>query len=121
MWARVIEFMLGCWLAISPFVFRHPGDAWWLWVNDYSCAAAVIVLALLSYWPLFRHAHLVTGIVALWLIGFGYFTATHPLPSALQNDFLVGSLLVMFALIPNETNLPPQAWREFYRSEKKIT
>lgn len=30
MWARVVEVMLGCWLAVSPFVFRHSADERWL-------------------------------------------------------------------------------------------
>jgi hypothetical protein len=26
----------------------------------------------------------------------------------------VGLLLMMFAIIPNDTNLPPQPWRDFH-------
>ena len=64
MWARVVEFMLGCWLAVSPFVFRH-GDDSVLWATDFVAASLVIVLALLSYWPPLRYAHLGTMLVAL--------------------------------------------------------
>lgn len=120
MWARVVEVMLGCWLAVSPFVFRHSADERWLWTNDFACAFAVVALALLSYWPPLKHAHLATGAVALWLMGFGYFASPHPLAPALQNDLLVGLLLAMFAIIPNEANLPPQAWREFYAGEDRL-
>jgi hypothetical protein len=109
--------MLGCWLAVSPFVFRHAAAERWLWANDFACACAVVALALLSYWPPLRHAHLALGGVALWLMGFGYFAAPHPLAPALQNDLLIGLLLALFAFIPNEANLPPPAWREFYESE----
>jgi hypothetical protein len=114
MWTRVVEVMLGCWLAVSPFIFRHPASEWKLWANDLACACAVVALALLSCWPPLRHAHLAVGVVALWLLGFGYFAALHPLIPAMQNDLLVGLLLVMFAIISNEASLPPQAWREFY-------
>lgn len=114
MWARVVEVMLGCWLAISPFIFRLSLSEWHIWVNDFVCAALIIALGLLSYWRPLRHAHLITGLAALWLMGFGYFAAPHPLPPASQNELMVGFLLVMFAIIPNEASLPPQAWREFY-------
>jgi len=50
MWARVVEFMLGCWLAISPFIFQHPADDLTLWVTDWMAASFVILFALLSYW-----------------------------------------------------------------------
>jgi Zn-dependent protease len=115
MWARVVEVMLGCWLVVSPFVFRHPvqNRAWW--INDLACAAAIITLALLSYWQPMRHAHLAITVIALWLIGFGYFSAHHPLPPALQNNLLLGLLLVMFAIIPNNATQPPEAWQEFDR------
>src|SRR5687768_3023767 len=49
MWARVIEVMFGCWLAMSPFIFRHSTEERVLWVNDLSSATIVIVLALASF------------------------------------------------------------------------
>src|SRR5207247_2056429 len=51
MWARVVEVMLGCWLAVSPFVFRHPAEERAWWANDLICALLVVALALLSVWP----------------------------------------------------------------------
>lgn len=111
MWARVIEVMLGCWLAVSPFIFRHSADESGLWLNDLFSALAVIMLALVSFWSPLRYAHLAIVLVALWLIGFGFWASGYPTPPALQNDILVGLLLLMFAIIPNEANLPPQGWR----------
>jgi hypothetical protein len=118
MWARVVEVMLGCWLAVSPFVFRHAGEERALWTNDLLCASIVVALALLSFWRPSRHAHLLTCAVALWLIGFGYLMSPHPTPPALQNDILVGWLLLMFAIIPNEASLPPRSWRSFSRERE---
>ena len=111
MWPRVVEVILGGWLAASPFILRHPADWLALWVNDFACAAAVMLLALLSFRAPLRQAHLAIVVVALWLIGFGYLAAPHPAPAALQNDLLVGLLLLMFAIIPSEANLPPRPWR----------
>ena len=110
MWARVIEAMLGVWLIISPFVFRHPSDATALWTSDLVSGSAVITLALLSYWEPTRHAHVLLLVVATWLIGFGRFWSATPLPPGQQNDIVIGLLLLMFAIIPNQATLPPRAW-----------
>lgn len=112
MWARNVEFMLGCWLAASPFIFSHPADATLLWVTDLASAALVCTLAMLSYWHPTRHAHLVMILVALWLVGFGRFGAAAPLPPGMQNEIAIGLLLVMFAIIPNRAAMPPAAWYE---------
>lgn len=112
MWARIVEVMLGCWLAVSPFVFRHnPADRV-LWFNDLLSALAVVVLALVSFWPPLRFAHVANLAIALWLIAFGFW-APYPTPPALQNDIVVGLLLLMFAIVPNHANQPPRPWREF--------
>ena len=111
MWPRQIEFMLGCWLMLSPFIFRHPSDALWLWVTDLSCGAAVLFLSLLSYARGYRYVHLATIGICLWLVLFGYFHQAYPTSPALQNDMLLGLLLMMLAIIPNEATLPPPSWR----------
>jgi hypothetical protein len=111
MWARDVEVMLGVWLALSPFIFRHEPDAKLLWVSDLVSALLVATFALLSYWRPTRHAHLLTIAVALWLIGFGRFGASVPLPWGMQNDIVIGLLLLMFAVVPNEAAIPPSAWR----------
>jgi hypothetical protein len=121
MWARVIEVMLGCWLAMSPFIFRHNAEDRVLWVNDFSSATVVIVFALVSFWPPLRFAHLANLGTALWLIAFGFWAFPYPTPPALQNDILVGLLLLMFAIIPNEATRPPQSWRNFLESRDAHT
>lgn len=113
MWARVIEVMLGCWLAVSPFIFRHPADDKVLWFNDLFSATAVIVLALVSFWPPLRFAHVANLAIALWLITFGFWASSYPAPPAMQNDIVVGLLLLMFAIVPNEATRPPRPWRDF--------
>jgi hypothetical protein len=114
MWARIIEILLGCWLALSPFIFPDWADQKTYWINDLLCGLAIFLLALASFWPAFRHAHLVIGVVAFWLIGFGYWGVSHPAPLAAQNELLLGLLLLMVAIIPNEAFLPPSSWREYF-------
>lgn len=110
MWARHLELAIGCWLAMSPFVFGYPeGDS--SWANDLTCAAAVVVLALLPYWAPLRRAHLGELLVAAWLVGFGWFAAFEtPTPSA-QNHIVVGLLLGMLAIVPSRASEPPLSWR----------
>src|SRR5688572_25128019 len=110
MWARVVEFMLGCWLAISPFIFRHPADDLALWVTDWIAAGLVILFALLSYWPPLKHIHLVTAAVALALVAVGRLLAWEDPPPGAQNQIVVGLLLLMFALVPSHASRPPDAW-----------
>lgn len=54
MWSRVVEAMLGCWLLVSPFVFRHPFSEPQLWIVDLIAGLAVITCGLLSYIPSLR-------------------------------------------------------------------
>ena len=116
MWPRVVEVMLGCWLVLSPFIFRQAAEQWGLWLNDMSCGAAVVAMALLSWWPACRRAHLAIIGVGLWLVGFGYLSPP-PAPPASQNDILVGVLLLMFAILPSEASLPPRSWRAYWAGE----
>jgi hypothetical protein len=46
--------------------------------------------------------------VGLWLMGWGYASGAAP---AFQNDLIVGLVLVMLAVIPNEATQPPRSWR----------
>jgi hypothetical protein len=120
MWARIVEILLGCWLALSPFIFHYGAGQKAYWVNDLLCGLAVTVLALASFRQAFRHAHLLTGVVACWLIGFGYWGVSHPAPLASQNDLLAGLLLLMLAIIPNEAFLPPGSWRDYFSKRMSL-
>jgi hypothetical protein len=64
-------------------------------------------------------AHLLNILVALWLLGFGYFGFGEPAPPAAQNNIVVGLILLMLAIIPSEATLPPKGWRELTRMLEK--
>lgn len=119
MWARVVEVTLGCWLALSPFIFRHDPEDRILWINDLLSAAAVVVFAVVSYWSPLRFAHLANFLVGLWLLAFGWWGSSPPAAPALQNDIVVGILLMMFAILPSEARLPPRPWRKFLSDTKE--
>jgi len=116
MWARNLELAFGLWLALSPFVFGHPGEAALLWTNDLACAAVIVVLALASYARRWRRVHLGQLVVAAWLIGFGWVSAHETATPASQNHILVGLLLAMFAIVPSRASEPPLPWRDAARA-----
>lgn len=111
MWPRVVEVMVGFWLAASPFIFRHPPDRAELWTRDLLCAAAVISLSLLSFWSRTRRAHLGILAVGAYLVLSAFLSDTSPPPAALQNDLLIGVILLMLAILPSDATLPPRSWR----------
>lgn len=111
MWARNIELALGLWLALSPFIFSHPPGETGLWINDFTCAAIVVSLSVLTYWSPLRRAHLGELAVAVWLMALGWYTTRSGETPASQNHIVVGLLLAMFAIIPSRASLPPRGWR----------
>ena len=124
MWGRVVEIMLGLWLVFSPMVWGHyPSDPW-LWRSDVISGAAVIAVALLSFWPFrtlgfLRYAHLVTLLVASWVVGFSYFYSGHPAGPGYQNAILTGLTLLLVAMVPNQASQPPTSWRRYYMWQAK--
>lgn len=109
MWARDFEIALGLWLALAPWIFAH-GEAW-LPAHDVACAAAIVLLGLLSYWTRTRRAHLLQLVVGAWLTGFGWLGALEEATPATQNRILVGLLLLMLAIVPSRASRPPRGWR----------
>ncbi|MFN7147530.1 MAG: SPW repeat protein, partial [Myxococcota bacterium] len=107
MWGRVVEVMLGGWLAMSPFVFHHAPDARALWTTDVLAATAIVTLALLSFQRHLRRAHLGQLLVAAWLVVVGWLGA--PAPAA-QNHLVVGLLLAMLAIVPSHASRPSPSW-----------
>lgn len=117
MWARMIEFALGLWLSVSPYVFGYAYDAALQWVNDYACATLIAVLSLASYKRSLSRLHLLNVVIAVWLIGVGFFAHATPPPPAFQNYVCIGLLLGMFAIIPSRCDIPPRRWRAYYREK----
>lgn len=118
MWSRVVEVMLGCWLLVSPFVFRMSEDDVLLWGVYLTAALFVICAGLASYVRTLQYAHLMTLLSACLMILFsvienGMSTATsvdQPIAPSLQNLVVVGLLLLMLGLIPNSASRPPASW-----------
>lgn len=112
MWARILEFMLACWLAISPFIFRYPKEPLFVWINDFTCSILIAFFALICYVKSLRQMHLWNLGMAFWLYATGYFL--HLPKGASQNYIVLGILLLMTAILPSESEKPPKPWRDFY-------
>ncbi len=119
MWVRAVEFMLGCWLALSPFILRYPPEETFLWVNDFSCAFLIMVFSLISFYPPLNKMHIFNLGVAFWLWGLGYVKFPEiPLPPQ-ENYVDIGLLILMLSLVPTHSHLPPRSWVEFLRKKGK--
>jgi hypothetical protein len=116
MWPRVMEILLGLWLAASPLVLGYEEHPSWFWINDFLVAGAIIGVALVSFWPPLRRAYLLQIAIAMWLIGYGFLATAPPSPPAMQNAILVGMFLLMFGIIPNQASQPPRSWRKLNES-----
>lgn len=119
MWPRTVEVMLALWLAVSPFVFRHPAGERGLWASDLVCAVVVATLALASYRQKWRRVHLFELGVAGWLVLFGYLGGGEGRPPGFQNALVVGLTLALFNILPSEANEPPRLWRAFYEERAR--
>lgn len=116
MWPRTVEVMLACWLALSPFIFRHAPDQPLLWVVDFTAAAVVLVCSLLSFWTPANRTHLLNLAVGFSLVALAFARGDSPPPPAYQNYALVGLLLLMFGILPSQASRPPSAWLAFYNA-----
>ena len=111
MWPRVTEVLLGCWLLVTPFVFRGTDGVADYVFNAVFSGSIIIVASLLSFWQPARHARFLTLAASIWLALHGYFSAPRPGPPAAHNEITIGLILLLFALMPNEVNDVPEPWR----------
>jgi len=113
MWPRVVEVMLSLWLLISPFIFGHIAGPRFFWLHDMAVAFVIAALALFSYWPPLKRAHLLIFAVGLWLIGFAALAFPKPPPPAAQNEVVIGFFLLMLSILPTRATEPPEGWQKF--------
>ena len=114
MWPRVVEVILGCWLAMSPFIFRYGPDETFLWANDFATAAVVVAIGLLGCWPRLEKIHFLQLAVSAYLVVVAFLAAPPPPPAPYQNYVCVGLLLLIVGVLPSRGALPPRSWQAFY-------
>ena len=114
MWARFVEIITGVWLLSSPVIFGHEPRA-----AGIAGGTAVILLAALSFLEPLRRAHLLSMLVGVWVAGRGFLSAD-PASAAAQNEMLAGLLILMLAIVPSSSNLPPPSWQQAENPIKTI-
>ncbi len=95
LWARIGELLLAVWLLFSSLIFETTTL---LRVSDISCGAILLLFSWLSFYRPFHFGNLGIG---LWLFFIGYFFES-PLPNSVQNDILIGLLLLILATVPRK-------------------
>ncbi len=120
MWPRVVEVMLGCWLLISPFVFRLPPGETFLWANSFAAGAVVIAISLAACKPSWERVRFLNLAVCAYLVLSAYFAPPGPWPPppAYQSWLVVALLILITAVIPTQSTRPPRAWQAFYENRK---
>jgi hypothetical protein len=115
MWPRVVEILLAVWL-VAGSLLLSAGERPSVRPQELVAAGAIVLIALLSFHPRLRRLYLLQVAMGVWLIGYSFWVSEGPAPPAIQSAILVGALLLMFGLIPNEANQPPRSWRRLNES-----
>jgi hypothetical protein len=120
-----MEFVLGLWLLLSPFVLHHEPTRRLLWIHDFAVGTLVVVLSLACHARALRRAHLWLLAVAVWLMGMGWWQGwqadTIHVDAAYQNWLLVGLLLAMLDIVPSDSSRPPMPWRRAIEGHARST
>lgn len=119
MWARHCEVFLGLWLAISWLIFSYPSNLDSLMYFDWIICLLICIFSLSCYSDRFKYMHLMNILIGSILIGFVFTFADDPYLPPYQNYAVVGLLLLMFAIIPTNSSLPPKAWQNFFTEKKE--
>ncbi len=114
MWARIVEVSLGCFLAISSFIFPYPAP---LWIFDFFVAVWIWFFALASYHHPLRKIHLMNLIPAFTLIVIAWMQPNPPPAPAFQNYMVIALLLFLFTILPSHASSPPDPWSKFYQNK----
>lgn len=110
--------MVAIWLILSPFIFSYPAEATWLWIITFSAAALILICSLTAFLKSYGALHFVNMLLGILLVVYVFAVAdSHPSPPY-QNLVVVGLLLLMLGILPNESRLPPPEWRKFYLEGK---
>lgn len=109
LWARYLNVLLGAWLIISDFVWRH-GEA--ANTNTWISGVLVIAFALWSFWwPTMRFWNTLMG---AWVI-FAGIVLQHASSGTQWNNIIIGALILLVSLVPS----PPLPDRRAVRAPSR--
>lgn len=97
LWTHFLNMALGLWLLTSPFAMGYAQEKWML-LSDTFSGILVIIFSVLSLSRRSSWARWANGIVGLWLLfaPLAFWTGS---AAAYNNDMLIGTLVICFALL----------------------
>jgi hypothetical protein len=103
-----MELGLGIWLLLCPWILPyHPGG------ERFAILGLLLVGAsIASVFRPGKRIHAIVPAAGVALIAISVLTAPHPLPPLLQNNVIVGLVLLMLGVVPDRAFEPPRRWRE---------
>lgn len=117
MWARLVELAFGVWLVASPFILGHRSSGTEVWLTDVTSGALLVTITALNYRDRSRPYHLLVLLLGAWLVGSAVVSGPHPLDLLRQNHIIVGLVIMMSGIVPNQAFTPPEAWRVMGRRD----
>jgi hypothetical protein len=94
-WARFLNALLGAWLFISTFAWRHGQSAG---TNTWICGLLILAFAVWALWiPNMRWWNTFLG---AWMI-FAGIVFPHLSPGTQWNNIIVGAVVLLVSLVPN--------------------
>jgi hypothetical protein len=95
-WARYLNVLLGAWLFLSDFAWRHGQAAS---TNTWICGLLVIAFALWAFrMPTMRWWNTALG---AWIVIAG-FALPHQSAGTQWNNIIVGALVLLISLVPSQ-------------------
>lgn len=96
-WQDGINFLLGLWLIVSPWVLGYTADTWPAW-NSYVVGAVIAILAAISLTAHQKWEHWATLAVAAWLIVSPWVLDYTALQTVFWNHIITGVIVGALAL-----------------------
>jgi hypothetical protein len=96
-WQDVINFLLGTWLFVSPWVLGYA-SAGTTAINAWIFGVIVAVLALLAIYAYQAWEEWINAVIGVWIFVSPWVLHVSADPKILWNDLIVGALLVVLAL-----------------------
>lgn len=113
MWARAIEIAVSLWLFASLFVL-DVGSTAFAWCVAFA-AAAVLAFAVCALTTVrLQRIHLASPFAALFIF-FSAHLLADPKAPFVQSAATASLLILMFAIVPTRSTIPPKGWETFNR------
>ena len=96
LWGQWVSMFLGAWLIATPWTLGYQSTAI-IW-SDTITGILVVVFSILSLWPERAWSRWANCFAGLWLL-VAPLLFWAPQPAALNNDWIVGALLITFSVL----------------------